>query len=280
MLSQSPIERLSRSQACLENEAPPSMLLHNTADSTVGTQALAREVDNNGEAPGVTMRRRIAPGNYPREERPDYGVAFKKPSNYIRPATYDGLGSWLDYKSHFEACAALNGWSNREKGLYLAVSLRGQAQGILGNLSGELGQNYNELIKALEDRFAPANQTELYRVQLRERRQKATETLPELGQSIRRLAHLAYLTAPNDVRETLAMKQFVDALVDADMRLRIKQARPQTLNDAIRLAVELEAFVRSDLKRTDQMSHYEWLQMHQRREMLVMAQHLLNLQKR
>ena len=123
------------------------------------------------------------------------------------------------------------------------------------NLPGDLGRNYGELIKAFEDRFAPANQTELYRVQLRERRQKAPETLPELGQTIRRLTHLAYPTAPIDVRETLAKEQFIDALVDADMRLRIKQARPQTLNDAIRLAVELEAFIRSDTKRVEQMSH-------------------------
>jgi hypothetical protein len=39
--------------------------------------------------------------------------------------------------------------------------LKGQAQGMLGNLSGELGQNYDELINALEDRFAPANQRTL-----------------------------------------------------------------------------------------------------------------------
>ena len=39
------------------------------------------------------------------------------------------------------------------------------------------------------------------------------------------------------------------------MRLRIKEAKPQTLNDAIRLAVELEAFIRSDTKRVENMSH-------------------------
>ena len=125
----------------------------------------------------------------------------------------------------------------------------------MGSPPGDLGRNYGELIKALEDRFALANQTELYRVQLRERRQKATETLPELGQTIRWLTHFAYPTAPIDVRETLAKEQFIDALVDADMRLRIKQARPQTLNDAIRLAVELEAFIKSDTKRVEKMSH-------------------------
>jgi hypothetical protein len=52
----------------------------------------------------------------------------------VKPATYDGKGPWLDYKSHFDACSEINHWSDKEKGLYLAVSLRGQAQGVLGNL--------------------------------------------------------------------------------------------------------------------------------------------------
>jgi hypothetical protein len=50
---------------------------------------------------------------------------------------------------------------------------------------------------------------------------------------------LAYPTAPNDIRESLAKEQFIDALIDVDMRLRIKQARPHSLNDAIRHAVEI-----------------------------------------
>jgi hypothetical protein len=52
-------------------------------------------------------------------------------------------------------------------------------------------QDYKSLVKALEERFAQPNQTELYRVQLTERRQKPAESLPELGQSIRRLVNLA-----------------------------------------------------------------------------------------
>ena len=77
---------------------------------------------------------------------------------------------------------------------------------------------------------------------MREQRQKATETIPELGQDIRRLTNLAYSSAPIEVRETLAKEQFVDALVSSDMRLRIKQSRPKDLNDAICHAVELDAF--------------------------------------
>lgn len=98
----------------------------------------------------------------------------------------------VDYKSHFNACACLNHWSGAERGMYLAVSLRGQAQGVPGNLAKTLQMNFRALSKALEERFSPANQTELYRVQLRERRQKASETIPQLGQDVRRLTRLAY----------------------------------------------------------------------------------------
>jgi hypothetical protein len=121
----------------------------------------------------------------------------------MKPATFDGTGSWLYYKAHFDACCKINRWSEKLKGLYLAVSLRGQAQGVFGNL-GTKDRSFNELVKALEKRFAPPNQKELYRTQLRERKQKPSESLSEMGQDIRRLTNLAYPSAPSDVRETLA----------------------------------------------------------------------------
>ena len=165
----------------------------------------------------------------------------------MKPATFDGSVHWADYKAHFDACAEINGWTDKEKGHYLAVSLRGQAQGVFGNLSAK-ANDYFELSTALQERFAPPNQTELDRVQLKERRQKATESLTELGQDIWRLTNLAYPKAPADLRETLAKEQFIDALVSSDMRLRIKQARPTSLNMAVRHAVELEAFNKAERK--------------------------------
>ena len=173
----------------------------------------------------------------------------------IKPATYDGSTSWLDYKSHFEACAKLGQWTEEEKGLYLSVSLRGHTQGVLGNLHESEQLNYAELIRALNDRFAPPDQMELYRLQLREKRQKASETLPELGQNIRRLTNLAYPTVPADVRKTLAKDCFVDSLASSDLRLKIKQARPLNLNDAVRHAVELEANFKAESNRMDASSY-------------------------
>ncbi|PJE78497.1 hypothetical protein CI610_02561 [invertebrate metagenome] len=164
----------------------------------------------------------------------------------VKASTYDGTTPWRDYLSHFEACARINRWTEQEMGLYLAVSLRGQAQGILGDLPARKQEHYFSLITALEQRFAPPNQTELYRVQLLERRQRANETLPELGQAIRRLVNLTYPTVEVGVRETLAKQQFLESLADSDMRIRIKQARPDNLTDAIHLAVELEAYKKAE----------------------------------
>ena len=43
----------------------------------------------------------------------------------------------------------------------------------------------------------------------------------------------------------------MDGLYDAEMRLKIKQARPFSLNDALQRAVELEAFSRAEKRRTE-----------------------------
>ena len=161
----------------------------------------------------------------------------------------------MDYLSHFEMCTLVNMWSEHQKGLYLTVSLIGEAQAVLGDLPKEKRQIFTYLVFALKERFAPSSQTELYRVQFKERRQKASETLPELGQSVRLLSNLAWPTAPLKLRDTLAKEQFFNALVDSEMRHRIKQSRPKGLNDTIRLAVELEAYNKAESRTMKSMGH-------------------------
>ncbi|CAG2245324.1 unnamed protein product [Mytilus edulis] len=82
----------------------------------------------------------------------------------IKPSKYDGNTSWMDYLAHFEICTLVNMWSEHQKGLYLAVSLIGQAQAVLGDLPKEKRQIFSDLVYALEERFAPSCQTELHRV--------------------------------------------------------------------------------------------------------------------
>ena len=83
------------------------------------------------------------------------------------------------YKISYILVCVLNAKVGQKmRGLYLAVSLRGQAQGVFVNIGKS--NDYKELVKALEERFAPPNQAELYRAQLRARRQKASETVTEM----------------------------------------------------------------------------------------------------
>ncbi|MEW8548378.1 MAG: hypothetical protein AB2693_33155, partial [Candidatus Thiodiazotropha sp.] len=170
----------------------------------------------------------------------------------MKPATFDGSTSWIDYRSHFDMCAELNGWTNQQKGLYLGVSLRGLAQGVLGNLPAKDQKDFEALSKALSERFSPESQTELYRAQLKEREWKHGENLAEFGQRILRLTTLAYPKAEPNLINVLSMGFFVDSISDAEMRLKIQQTRPKDLNEAVKVAIELEAFDRAERQRRGQ----------------------------
>lgn len=50
---------------------------------------------------------------------------------------------------------------------------------------------------------------------------KQTKTMAELGQGIQRLANLAYARTPGHVRETIAKEQFLDALANPEVQIKI-----------------------------------------------------------
>lgn len=61
---------------------------------------------------------------------------------------------------------------------------------------------------------------------------------------------MAYRTVPENLRDTRAKQHFIEALADSEMKIRIRQSRPQNLNYAVRLAVELETFNRAERRVT------------------------------
>ena len=194
------------------------------------------------------LRNRVVPHNYEPYWPPNLPT-YEQVANQRRPQKpvvlpdkFDGSIAWQDYKAHFELCAELNKWSSVQKANYLAVSLRGTAQELLGDMSSELRQNYQFLSETLCARFGSEGQTELFRTQLKSRQRKSGESLPELAQSIRRLVSRAYPEATTGLREILSKDCFIDALLDSDRRLRLKQSRPTSLDEAVKLAIELEAF--------------------------------------
>ncbi len=166
----------------------------------------------------------------------------RAPKQITKPLPYDGQSSWEAYKLQFEMLAQLNGWSETEKATYLAVSLRGSALTILTNLPSEQRSEYTSLLSALDNRFGTAHQTELNRVKLRNRTRKREESLPELAEDIERLSRLAYPDAAQGMVDVLAKDQFIDAIADEDIRLRVRQNKPASLREALEHALELESY--------------------------------------
>ena len=90
---------------------------------------------------------------------------------------------------------------------------------------------------------------EVFRSQLKSRVRGKDESLPELAQAIQRLVRQAYPEAPLSVWEVLAKDHFVDAIADTDIRWKVLQTRPGTVQEALATATEVEAFQISERQR-------------------------------
>ena len=163
-------------------------------------------------------------------------------SKSVRPSPFDGKSSWEAYQTQFKLLAELNHWTEQEKATHLAISLRGPALTVLTNLPEEQRSDFSALSAALKNRFGNNHQAELNRAHLRGHTKRRDETLPELAEDIERLTRLAYPEAAETMVTVLAKDQFIDALPDEDMRLRIRQSRPPSLRQALETALELESY--------------------------------------
>ena len=67
-----------------------------------------------------------APVSQPVEQMGVSATKFHdKSSAKLNSATFDGTVHWTDYKAHFDACAELNGWKDKEKRTLLGCILKG-----------------------------------------------------------------------------------------------------------------------------------------------------------
>ena len=162
----------------------------------------------------------------------------------LKPGTFDGSGNWTDYLIQFNLIAGYYRWSNYDRALQLATHLRGTAQGVLSDLSQEQRTNFNLLISALATRFEPVQQSELYWAKKKSRIRRKGEPIVELAQDIRKPLRLAYPSATTGVLEQLPKDCFIDALNDHDLEWAVLQGKPFSVEDALKLALEYEAFQR------------------------------------
>ena len=168
----------------------------------------------------------------------------------IKPQNYNGATDFDEFLSQFEIVSELNGWLYREKSLYLASCLTGDARSLFSELDYEGKRDYSTLVAKLAGRFGSENRSEIFRTQLKSRARNKGESIPELAQAVKKLVRQAYPGVSKDVIEILSIDHFIDALSDSDIRLRVREFCPKTLADAERTALRLESHKIADRQRS------------------------------
>lgn len=86
------------------------------------------------------------------------------------------------------------------------------------------------------------HQSELARAMFKARVRRRDKSPPERAADLERLVRLAYPRAQSDLQDTLAKDQFKDALLDDESHIRIRHGRPESIQGALRLALEMESY--------------------------------------
>ena len=123
--------------------------------------------------------------------------------------------------------------------MFLTVSLRGDSRKLLSGLTELECKPYSKIVERLQLRFGVEKQ--LRQARLLNRRQFEGESLPMLARDIRSMVDLAYQDLGVAVQERFAVQHFIDALYDKDDRLYLRREKPETLDQALSLARELES---------------------------------------
>ena len=104
-------------------------------------------------------------------------------------------------------------------------------------------------MQKLTERYGSENRPEVFRSQLKSRVKAKGESTAELAQAVRKLTRQAYPTVSLGVIEALSVDHFIDALPEAEIRLRLRKVGPKTLAEAEKIAVRIEAHRIADKQR-------------------------------
>ena len=189
---------------------------------------------------GPDRRRRPMPaGVSPVRERPN-------PKSYLKLKDFDGRTCVEAFLAKFEICARHNGWSEADRLENLQCALTGNAAQVLWDQGSERMTSSRRLIRHLRSRFGSEDQQVLHRTLLRTRVRPKGEALSETVDEIRRLMALAYPGRMSSDKQTIAIDALLRMMGDGELALKIREREPNTLDEALRIAVRLEAYQSSN----------------------------------
>ena len=168
----------------------------------------------------------------------------------MRPDPYDGSEDWDSYQGHFECCATLGGWSEREKALTLAALLRGQARSFYMGLGRIEKANYLTLTYHLQQRFGRQSRHEVHWLSKFDARfRNPEESAASLADDLLLLARKAYPGLDDRSITKLAMQQFYKSL-EPELKWRCIERDCRSLAEAVELVDTYEIVMnQKDVKR-------------------------------
>lgn len=195
------------------------------------------------ESPGRNDKGQIEDRQYDRHDRFNrnshccYGQ--RRSSIVIKPDPFTGYEDWEQYISHFEDCAELGQWNEREMLLTLAASLKGQARVFYSSLPTTAKRNYENLTSLLEQRFGSTRQQSRWLSKFQTRSRLQGESAADFGDELCLLARKAYVSLESEAQELLALQQFCKAL-PIEMRCRIMDRDCKTISEAVEVVERYE----------------------------------------
>ena len=168
----------------------------------------------------------------------------------VLPEIFTGEKSWDEWIHHFESVAKVNDWNEAAKLNWMCVRLTGRAGTVFRRLPDATRTDYKEAKKALTERFEPESKKELYLAELQTRTKKRTEDWAAFGEDLKVLAEKAYPDLTDDAREQLALNQYLARLDNPQVAFSVKQGKPKTVSDAVRLTLEIESYLQPSMKQT------------------------------
>ena len=145
---------------------------------------------------------------------------------------------WETYSVHFRLVQKLNKWSPELALWHLGVHLTGDALDFFSDLPEEHIEDYEYVTQALKERFAKMGSAEEARRKLDLLRQKPDQSLQDLAQNVRALAHAGYSTIPLEAREEHAVRHFLRAIADKNLSIAVATKEPATMTEATKAAAK------------------------------------------
>lgn len=127
--------------------------------------------------------------------------------------------------------------------------MRGAALLQLQSIPPTVHADYDDLKAALWFKFVPQEWIKLHKAKFGARQQEKHEKLSDLSSSLQRLARKAYPEAAEELQGSLAKDQFIDALEDREIRLKLRESGANTLNEAVSRTLQIEAMCEAELRR-------------------------------